>query len=325
MKPLLIKSDNVQKGLLEQVYSIMDIMFSRIETPVIDNNPLSWKKETDLWEYAINSKTMFLTGGRNEDKRKRFKIDHDYNLSSIVDKKVDSNGSISIDEDIYNASEGTEYIVIEKGEIDVAKSDYAIRADKYELLKGKMGDLVTKWEGLYSKMEKREGQIATQMSEIKGKLTIEKKEKERKLLNGQLDNLNKELGSLSDELDQLLEQAGLFQIGYRLKATVVPRHDLWKEMYVKKNKATKQDYREASIFLKDNYVPDAQERNCFIKAIIKVKGQHNPVGMESAVVPKDDYQIRPMFISSARGRSDVACKPSFINDGYLLKENKKIA
>ncbi len=76
-------------------------------------------------------KTIQLYGGVNEDKRYRFKIDHNFDLSTIVDASVSSDGSISLHKDKYLKSEGTEFIIISYFYLKGAKSDYAVRADKY--------------------------------------------------------------------------------------------------------------------------------------------------------------------------------------------------
>ncbi len=120
-------SGNVQtclKELLNAAYSMKQNLEARVDTPVLPDG-------TNLFGIWLDSKTIQLYGGVNEDNRHRFKIDHNYNLSTIVNASVSSDGSISLHKDKYLKSEGTEFIIISRLGLGGAKSDYAVRADKY--------------------------------------------------------------------------------------------------------------------------------------------------------------------------------------------------
>ena len=124
----LLKYETAQKGLKEIVdsaYSMKQNLSARVKTPFLADG-------TDLWDTWLDSKTFNLCGGVNQDDRYRFKIDHDFDLSRIISAKINSDGSISTDENIYNKSKGTEFIIISRRDVEGAEADYAIRADKYK-------------------------------------------------------------------------------------------------------------------------------------------------------------------------------------------------
>ena len=132
---LLTNVRNVQEGLRKlenKAYSLRQNMQARVDTPVLEN-------ETNLWNTWLDSKTMNLYGGLNEDKRRRFKIDHDFDLSMIVDSDINSDGSIITAGETYMTSKGTEFIVIGRSDLKGADNDYAIRADKYESIREQLG------------------------------------------------------------------------------------------------------------------------------------------------------------------------------------------
>ncbi len=120
------------------------------------------KDGTDLWEYWLDSSDMLLYGGKNEDGRFRFKIDHNFDLNKIIKGDVRTDGSISLNSADYGASKGKEFIVIKHNEIKEADCDYAIRADKYKTLKqqNKLNNLTKEF------LQKEEG-----VSKINTKLT----------------------------------------------------------------------------------------------------------------------------------------------------------
>lgn len=132
----LLHFETVQQGLRELVdsaYSFRQNMDARIATPVLEDG-------TDLWADWLDSRTMNLYGGVNEDGRHRFKIDHEFDLSKIIDSQLNPDGSISLDEQTYTQSQGREFIIIPKSDIKDAKTDYAIRADKYESVKDQLSE-----------------------------------------------------------------------------------------------------------------------------------------------------------------------------------------
>jgi hypothetical protein len=124
----LVQLKNMQRGLRELVeltYSVRQNLRARVETPVLEDGT---DIRTGTW---LDSKTLILYGSVNRDKRHRFKIDHAFDLSKIVNSAVNSDGSVSIDEETYTKSQGTEFIIIDKADVKGAEVDYAIRADKY--------------------------------------------------------------------------------------------------------------------------------------------------------------------------------------------------
>lgn len=103
--------------LVDSAYSMREIMEARINNPVAKN-------KTNLWDTYLSSKTMILYGGFNEDGMPRFKIDHSFDLSKIINANLLDNCVISIDKETYLKSEGTEFIIM-------YGDSWAIRADKY--------------------------------------------------------------------------------------------------------------------------------------------------------------------------------------------------
>lgn len=124
----------VQQGLKELVdyaYSIRQNMSARVETSTLEDS-------TNIWSTWLDSRTMNLYGGVNDDNRHRFKIDHDFDLSRVINADVASDGSISLEESDYMQSQGTEFIIIAKADINGANADYAIMADKYQGIRNQL-------------------------------------------------------------------------------------------------------------------------------------------------------------------------------------------
>jgi len=130
----LVKFETVQKGLkelLDSAYSMTQNLKARITTPVLPDR-------TNIWEKSLDSKIMQVFGNVNQDNRYGFKIDHSYDLNHIINATINSDRSISISEDDYLKSQGTEFIIIPRKELTDAVEDYAIRQDKYERIRKKL-------------------------------------------------------------------------------------------------------------------------------------------------------------------------------------------
>jgi len=136
---MLLKTDNVLNGLQEHgssVNSISQIMTARVKTPVISDG-------IDIWHTSLDSKTVELYGGVNEDGGHRFKIDHEFDISMLVNANIIRNRTLHFpDSTVYDNSHGTEFIVILRSDIRWY-CNFAIRADKYasvreQLAKGKL-------------------------------------------------------------------------------------------------------------------------------------------------------------------------------------------
>lgn len=128
----LVHVYSVQQGLgklVDSAFSIRQNLEARVNTPVL-------KDDTDIWKTRLDSRTITLNGGTNEDGRYRFKIDNDFDLSLIVDAAISLDGSVHFEDDsTYTNSEGTEFIIIPRSQIKGAQADYAIRADKYAIVR----------------------------------------------------------------------------------------------------------------------------------------------------------------------------------------------
>ncbi|MFH1316791.1 MAG: hypothetical protein ABII01_04690 [Candidatus Woesearchaeota archaeon] len=133
----LLRIVNVQAGLrelVESAYSFRQNMDARVDSPVLHDG-------TDLWKTWLDSRTMCLYGGVNEDDRHCFKVDHGFDLSGIIDASINSDGSISVDKQVYLQSQGREFIIIGKSDVKGAEADYAIRVDKYLSVKGQLSEI----------------------------------------------------------------------------------------------------------------------------------------------------------------------------------------
>jgi len=127
------KSINAQQGLRvlgTDTYSFAQNLKTKVKTPVLEDG-------TNLWGTWLDSKTMQLYGGKSQeyDNRHVFKIDHDFDLSVIINSSINSNGSISIDETRYTPSQGKEFVIISESDLKGAEADYAVSAKDYESIK----------------------------------------------------------------------------------------------------------------------------------------------------------------------------------------------
>ncbi|MFH1054083.1 MAG: hypothetical protein V1740_06715 [Candidatus Woesearchaeota archaeon] len=133
----LLRDVNVLAGLrelVESAYFFRQNMNTRVDSPILHDG-------TDLWKTWLDSRTMCLYGGVNEDDRHCFKVDHGFDLSSIIDASVNPDGSFSVDEEVYLQSQGREFIIIGKSDVKDAEADYAIRVDKYQSVKGQLSEI----------------------------------------------------------------------------------------------------------------------------------------------------------------------------------------
>ena len=103
----LIRFNNVQEGLRafgNNALLMQQCLETRVDSPVLQD-------KTDAWQTYLDSRTMQLYGGVNQDNRQIFKIDNSPNLDLIVNADIESDGSIKISQDDYKASQGTEFVV----------------------------------------------------------------------------------------------------------------------------------------------------------------------------------------------------------------------
>lgn len=251
----LLRVNTIQQGLRELVdnaYPFRQNMDARVATPVLGDG-------TDLWTIWLDSRTINLYGGVNEDGRHRFKIDHEFDLSKMIGSPIRSDGSISLDEQIYMQSQGRGFIIIPKSDVKDAKTDYAIRADKYESVKDKLSEGIA---------------------------------------------------------EDALKESGGFKINIRLKPKEVFANDGWLELAVGRNDAVDSDYKSAAKFLENDYVPKAQERDCF----------PDGVGM-GFIVQTDvqDYKVRPWCVYCSSSRSIAYAGNYFGSSGCFLRVLDKSA
>ena len=85
--------------LRDRAYSVRQNLDARKHSPNVTGTP-------GLWAVFLDSKTMQLSGSRNEDGRYRFKIDHDFDVSSLVNSPVNRNGSITINQEVFDIIRG---------------------------------------------------------------------------------------------------------------------------------------------------------------------------------------------------------------------------
>jgi hypothetical protein len=249
----LAQFSNVQSGLkelLDKAYSMSDNFKARVDTPILPDG-------TNLWTTWLDSKTMQLYGGVNEDSRQRFKIDHSFGLTELVNASISSDGSIATDEKTYSQSQGTEFVVIPKSELKGAKADYAIRSDKYQSIREQLN---------------------------KGNFKVEE-----------------------------LEKAGAFKINVQLTAEEAKTHDGWLELAVGKNKASNDEYAQASTLL-NRYVPNSKGNNCF------PDGTGMGFFVETGV---KNYKARSWIVCSSDGGSSACLRFSFGGGGRFLRVRSK--
>ncbi len=132
----LAQFGTVQSGLKEQkntAYTLSQDLQARLDTPVLQDG-------TNLWQTFLDSRTMQLYGGVNDDQRHRFKIDHSFDLSTIVNADINADGSVTIEPTKYSQSRGTEFVIISREELNGADKNYAIRADKYNAIKSALNN-----------------------------------------------------------------------------------------------------------------------------------------------------------------------------------------
>ncbi|MCK4784032.1 MAG: hypothetical protein KAV87_09795, partial [Desulfobacteraceae bacterium] len=246
----LVTNVNVQEGLnelVDEAYSMRQNLDAIVETPVLEDG-------TELFSTFLDSKTMNLYGDVKQDSRHRFKIDHAFDLSKIINAGVNSDGSISIDEHTYKQSQGTEFIIISGKDIKGTTTEYAIRTDKYEKIREQLN------KGRYEAKE--------------------------------------------------IEKAGGFKINESLKPEEISTHDGWKELAVGKNNASEQDYEKASKFLEYEYLPKAQQNQCF----------PDGTGMNFLINAKENnYRVRSWYVRDSRDCSDADDRYDFDSSGHFLR------
>lgn len=101
-------------------------------------------KVKNVWRAEFETSTVQLYGGRNKDGFYTFKIDHALSLDSLANdtsvKYTDAGIVLFNDRMVYDASEGTEFIILPDLKINIDGNyydhwAYAIRADKYPAIR----------------------------------------------------------------------------------------------------------------------------------------------------------------------------------------------
>ncbi len=121
----LLENVTVQTGLAEltdKACSMKKNMLTRVKTPVLEDG-------TSLWKKYLDSKDVNFYGSTNDDNKYRFKVDHGFDLTKIVNAKL-VDGAVPSEKKDYMASKGTEFIILD--------DNHAIRADKYGGIKKKL-------------------------------------------------------------------------------------------------------------------------------------------------------------------------------------------
>ncbi len=132
----LFKEGTLQQGIIQflryqiPVPSFRQNLEARVSgPPVVDG--------VNIWQTNLNSRTTMLEGdnyhGYNTieiDGYRAFKVDHDFDLSLITGTMF-ADGGLEISAPQYHSSQGTEFVIIKKEDLQGADCDYAIRRDKY--------------------------------------------------------------------------------------------------------------------------------------------------------------------------------------------------
>jgi len=220
----LLKDNTVQEGqkiLGDDTFTFAQNLEAKLNTPILED-------ETDLWHDTwLDSRTMQLYGGISEkhDNRYRFKIDHEFDLSRIVDEDINNqNSSISLSPEDYYESKATEFIIIDQKNIRGASSHYAIRESKYSAIRQQLDAR----ELTEEEVEKASGFKLNPWL---------KPEEIIKIKDGiEIDNIT------SDDIEYV--------------------HEGWLELAAGKSNASEQEYLDAAKLLA-RYVSEAREQRCF--------------------------------------------------------------
>lgn len=195
---------------------------------------------TQLFEITMDSKDCRLYGDVNEDGRYRFKEDFSFDLSSIALCPVSiivQEGLVPIDSDQYARSQGVEFIIIGKEELEGATNSYAIHSQSYDGVRKALN--IARCSN--HKFDVNELIIAGGFK-VDAPLTVD--EHVKLIGNRDILELKKE------EIEQLsLVDFQFFHAG-------------WHEHFTGCNKATPQQYLEgAKLYVK--YVQEASKHKCF--------------------------------------------------------------
>lgn len=121
----LLTNVTIREGLNELggiAYSMRDNLIARLKTPILEDG-------VDLWKTYIDSKDVNFYGSNGNDGRSRFKMDHEFDLTKIINANL-SNGAVPSNSKDYSASTATEFIILD--------DNHAVRADKYATIVGKL-------------------------------------------------------------------------------------------------------------------------------------------------------------------------------------------
>ena len=138
----LMTFSTVQEGLSAlqgTAYTMAQNLKARHDSPILEDGKNIWFKP----DLGLDSKTLQLYGGLNEDRNTRFKIDHDPDLASVLNNPISLDGSIPINKKIYDESGGTEFIGVLAVRLKGAYAHYAIRADKYQAVREQLDSIRT--------------------------------------------------------------------------------------------------------------------------------------------------------------------------------------
>lgn len=262
--------ESVQKGLKalgDSACSIKQNLEQRIQNPfaiisvqdsVVPISDIRYSSRK-IWNAGLYSKTFVLCGSKNEDDRRRIKIDHDFDLTQIINGNISPNGSIPTSQEAYLESQGTEFILMMETEVEGGvnpfQEAYAIRADKYDKVREGLN------QGKYPKAS--------------------------------------------------LEEAGGFKIWQCLTPEEVIRSDGWLELAVGKNRASEEEYAEASALLAQ-YVTLAKKNGCFRNTQHRAPGliygaKDVQWGMQLGIHSHhNNYEIHPLYLGNVHQRSEVS-------------------
>ncbi len=134
--------DTVLKGLRSRKFSkkrplpiFRDCLEVRVEEPLLDASG-----EIDMFESAqLDSRSMCLYGPKNKEGYRRFKIDHEFDISALKDVIPDDSGLITMSSQTYESSTGIEFVIIPGYRLKNPKANfYAVRTKVYNSIKSKL-------------------------------------------------------------------------------------------------------------------------------------------------------------------------------------------
>jgi len=238
----LVRFDTIQEGLRElgdTAPTTRQNLEARAKTPTLADG-------TNIWEIPLDSRTMLLEGGFNEDGLPRFKIDHDFDIGAIVDAQISQDGSVSIDEATYLNSKGAEFIVIENERIR-SGAYFVIRAMVPTQIGNVMAYLLELEDSLSDVFNKATNYVIQARDYPLVRTPLRKG---KRISRGEL------------------EEAGGFKMDRLLKPKEVRNgrndkvHKGWLALAIGENSPPQEDYSKALSLVAD-YLSEAKKQGCF--------------------------------------------------------------